>query len=101
MTEKDYKGPCRRKPANSTEELLEQLADRVVEKLKPDHACRFGHITVEEHEAHHEMCASAIALLDRLNSTKWGVFKAVAIFLALGLMTLIGAGLTWKIRGGV
>jgi hypothetical protein len=45
------------------------------------------------------MCDSAIELLDRLNNTKWGVFKAVAIFIVLGGLSLLAAGFTLKFGG--
>ena len=89
----------RRKADAHLEELLEAAASRAIDRLQPDHACRFGHISPEAHEKHHRMCDSAIELLDRLNNTKWGVFKAVAIFLVLGGLSLLAAGFTLKFGG--
>ncbi|MBA3015477.1 MAG: hypothetical protein KKD63_16865 [Proteobacteria bacterium] len=95
----EYTGRNRRKKDDQLELLLEEVSTRTVNKLNPQHPCRFAHISPDEHERHHRMCESAIEFLDRLNNTKWGILKAVAIFIVLGGLSLFAAGVSLKFGG--
>ena len=99
ITAKEYAGENRRKKEDHLEQLLEEVSTRTVNKLNPTHPCRLSHISPEDHERHHRMCESAIEFLDRLNNTKWGVLKGVAIFIVLGGLSLLAAGVSLKLGG--
>lgn len=95
----EHAGRKRQKADDRLEQLLEEVSTRTANKLNPQHPCRFTHISPEVHERHHRMCESAMEFLDRLNNTKWGILKAVAIFIVLGGLSLLAAGVSLKFGG--